>query len=704
MTRLLFTNLGMLVGLGALAVPILIHLLLKRRTRRLRFSTLQFFQKQDEQSSQRRKLRNLLLLAVRLLLLTLLVLAFARPYLPGSQAAGARQQRRLAVFVIDRSASMQAADAGSPRWPRAREAAQKILADLTPDDRAALISCSSHAEVLSGAAPAEVVTRLLKDLQPASGLGSLGDGLQLAKKVVYAAGSHLVPTIYVVSDLQRNTCGNLAACPLPPTLEVRPVPSGDVLAPNLAVAALQLDNRETDRPHALLANYASDETKTVRLKVALDEKELFTRTIPLSTGAVTRFDLALPSLSPGWHSGALSLQSGDSLALDDVRYAAFFVPQPVRTLVVETRASRRVFEEESFFVTSALDPTLGTTNAGSSRFVMDKVSPAELVQKLSSRAEPPTHDLVILPGLREVPAGLARALAGFVEAGGGLLLFLGPDVSASRYNDEFRELLPARLGHSERNTAESFDLKWHLEECDLGSPMFSVFRRPNSGNLALPEFTGRFSLATNQDASVTATFADGVPIVAGKTLGRGRVVLVNTSADTAWTDWPKHKTYVPWLHSACFQLAARTASEPARGGVLLVAADALDIPLGVGARGQSFRVVRLGGKEITVTAGQDGSLRGVDGSLPGIYSVRDRAGQELQRLAVNPPAEESDLAGLTPAEFQRQLVRTEEPPPATLAAGLLGLQDPQNELWRFLLLAVLGLLFGEVLLANRTHA
>ena len=43
MTRLLFTNLTMLAGLGALAVPILIHLLLRRKKRRLRFSTLQFF-------------------------------------------------------------------------------------------------------------------------------------------------------------------------------------------------------------------------------------------------------------------------------------------------------------------------------------------------------------------------------------------------------------------------------------------------------------------------------------------------------------------------------------------------------------------------------------------------------------------------------------------------------------------------------------
>src|SRR5437762_7807890 len=121
----LFTNIAMLAGLAGLAVPVLIHLLLKRKKQRLRFSTLRFFLRQDEQSSQRRKLRNLLLLAVRLLLLATLVLAFARPYLPENTPSAARQKKRLAVLVLDRSASMQASDGGALRWTLAKDAIQK---------------------------------------------------------------------------------------------------------------------------------------------------------------------------------------------------------------------------------------------------------------------------------------------------------------------------------------------------------------------------------------------------------------------------------------------------------------------------------------------------------------------------------------------------------------------------------------------------
>ncbi len=704
MTRLLFTNLTMLVGLGALAIPILIHLLLRQRKRRLRFSTLRFFDRQDEQSTQRRKLRNLLLLAMRLLLLALLVLAFARPFFPTGQAAGSSQQRRLAVLVVDRTASLQASDGASPRWPRLREAVRRILAGLGPEDRAALISCGTRCDLLCGTAPPEVATRLFEPLQPGCGAASLGEGLGLAKQVVASAGGGYVPTVYVVSDLQASSCRNLSAFPLPAQLEVRPVPIGDVLAPNLAVASLAIETQGPEQPHTIIANFAAEDTKTVKLTLTIDEKEILARPVTLATTGVTRVDLTLPRLQPGWHSGTVRLEGADSLALDNARYDAFFIPQPVRALVVETRPGKRIFEEESYFVTRALDPMQGTTNAGFARFELVKVSAEVLARQLAPRKDESAIDLVILPGLKEIPSGLARSLAAFVEAGGGLLLFVGDDVNPSRYNTEFRDLLPAQLGHVERNNSDTPDQRWHLEEYDLFSPVFSVFRRPNSGNLALPEFTRRFTLITNQGVTVPARFGDDTLAIATRALGRGRVALVNTSADTAWTDWPKHRTFVPWLHSLCHWLAPRASAEPARTASHLSATDDADIALGGPAGRQSFRVVRPGKAETNAVADASGRLRNLDFGQPGIYSIRDRAGVEVQRVAVNVPGEESDLTALTPAEFQRQLTRLPEAQRDTLAAGLFGDKDGQKELWRFFLLAVLVLLFAEVFVANRSYA
>jgi hypothetical protein len=703
MTRLLFTNLTMLAGLGALAVPVLIHLLLRQRKRRLRFSTLRFFEKHDEQSSQRRKLRNMLLLATRLLLLTLLVLAFARPFLTGGQGAGPRRPHRLAVLVVDRTASVQAVDSGGPRWPRVREALRKILADLTPDDRAALVGCGTRCEVLSGAAPPEMIERLLGDLQPTAGGAGLGEGLQLAKQVVSSAGERFLPTIYVASDLQVNACRDLSICPLPAALEVQAVRVGDVLTPNVAVAGLSLDSRGPERPHAILAQFGEEEAKQVKLTLAIDDKEIFARAIGLATGGLTRIELALPPLSPGWHSGVVRVYAGDALPLDDARYEAFFVPQPIRTLMVETRPKQRHFEQEGYFVSSALDPLRGATNAGFSAFDVSSVGVEELTARLSSRADSLAADWVILPGLKEIPAALGRTLRSFVEGGGGLLLFLGDDVSATRYNTEFREILPAPLGHIERSEGQEEE-KWRLEEYDLFSPMFRVFRHPNSGNLLLVEFSRRMTLGTNEGMVVPARFGDGTPAIVTRNVGRGRVALVNTSADRAWTDWPRHKTFVPWLHSMGYLLTQRAGAEPGRAAAHLLAADDADVALGTAARSQTLRFCPPGKPALPVTADASGRVRNLDCSTPGVYSLREQGGRELQRVAVNVPGEESDLSALGPAAFDRQLARIPEPRPDTLLAGLFGEQESQNELWRLLLLSVLALLFVEVFLANRSYA
>src|SRR6476469_4743894 len=100
MQGLLFSNAALLGGLAALAIPIVVHLLLKQKARRQKFSTIQFFRKPDARSTRRKKVQNWLLLAARLLLLALLVTAFARPYLPKISLA-ADQTRHQALFVLD---------------------------------------------------------------------------------------------------------------------------------------------------------------------------------------------------------------------------------------------------------------------------------------------------------------------------------------------------------------------------------------------------------------------------------------------------------------------------------------------------------------------------------------------------------------------------------------------------------------------------
>lgn len=705
MWRLLFTNGAMLAGLAALAIPVLIHLLLRRRRQRLRFSTLQFFQRQDEQSSQRRKLRNLLLLAVRLLLLALLVLAFARPFLPRSESAAAARPARQVVFVVDRSLSLRALAGGAPRWERLKARLRQALGELAEGDQAALVSCAAHSEVVCPPGPPAAALRALNQLEPTTGVSDLGEGMRAALKLLAGSAPNALPSICVASDLQVGACKNLAAQSVPREVAVQVLNVGDLITPNLAVTELRLGGAGPDKPHVILANFSDEEEKPAKITLTLDGKEILTQSLVVKTGALERVELALPTLAAGWHQAELKLEAEDALAADNTRWETFFVPPSVRVWVAETRVGKRIFEEESYFILSALDPAAGDTNGPRSGFNAEKVAPEALVKKLAPTSTNAACDVVILPGLKSIPPGLAGALAEFARRGGGVLLYLGDDVDPGVYNRELRDLLPATLGHLERNTAESFALKWHLDDYDLNAPMFAAFRAPESGNLWLAEFHRRFTLTPASEAAlVSARFDDGVPVMVSQALGRGRIVLANTSVDTRWTDWPKHKTFVPWLHQTCRQLGQAAGNMTAKPAARLVVAEDAEVDLGVPARQKSVRVRAPGGQTREMTADAGGRLTQVNVNTPGIYTIQDRDGRELQRLVVNLPAEESDLTALKAVEFPQRLTRVEEPLHSKADAGLFGANQQQKELWRLLLLAALGLMLGEVLIANRTFA
>ena len=696
----LFTNAFLLAALAGLGIPVVIHLLLKRKSQRLRFSTVRFFVQQDEQASSRRKLRNLLLLALRLLILALIVFAFARPYLPLSTAAAGGQQRRQVVLVLDRSLSLQATDTGGARWTKARQTARDLLAKLSPEDRAALVTCATKATVTSGFSQPSVVAQHLGNLTSANGAADLAEGLREAARLIALGDPQVLSSIVVISDLQRSGIGSPNTAALPVGLEVRVLPVGDLTAPNVAVAELNLEPADGVAPHAVIVDYGDQDLPALEAELLVDGKPVLTRMLALKAGATTNLDLSLPRLKPGWHSAEFRIRPGDSLAADDARFQTVFVPEPIRVLLVEGRPRTRSFEEQTFFVAAALDPAFGTTNASVSPFSLQKIGPDTLVNGLAAKPGGTRPAVVVLPALKSLSSEAKRALTEFVQSGGGLLLFVGDAHSANGFNSDFSGLTPASLKTIETVDAES---AWHIGDHDSASPLFAPFRQANSGNLSLPQFTGRFTVGTSEKGAVSARFEDGVPLIIGGGIGQGRVLLVNTSADTTWNDWPKHKTFVPWLQQAVQFLTGQSAATQSRAGENVEAGSEEQLELGAGAKNAAFRLVAPGGQNSAVTADAQGRLD-LKAMGPGVWSLRDSTDRELRRFSVNVPASEADLAALRPGEFQQQLVRDVAPSSAGLTENLFGPTHNQREFWRILLLSALALLFIETLFSNRSFA
>src|SRR4051794_511621 len=98
-----FVQFGMLGALGALAIPVIIHLMFRQRARPIDLGTLQFLKVVLRDNARKRRLRRYLLLALRLACIALLAFLFARPYLLAVEPI---EGDRLLVVLLDRSASM----------------------------------------------------------------------------------------------------------------------------------------------------------------------------------------------------------------------------------------------------------------------------------------------------------------------------------------------------------------------------------------------------------------------------------------------------------------------------------------------------------------------------------------------------------------------------------------------------------------------
>src|SRR5262245_32495126 len=135
-----FQNLILLFGLAAIAIPLLVHLLNRRRYDVVDWGAMQFLE-MSQTTRRRMMLEEILLMLLRMSVIAVFVLALAAPVASGPWLGVlADRPPRDVVLVIDGSASM-GADHGSGRTPHdaARELALKLLVDLGADDRVALV-------------------------------------------------------------------------------------------------------------------------------------------------------------------------------------------------------------------------------------------------------------------------------------------------------------------------------------------------------------------------------------------------------------------------------------------------------------------------------------------------------------------------------------------------------------------------------------
>ena len=323
-----------LLGLAALAVPVLIHLTQRERTTVVEFPSLMFLRKIPYESVKRRRLRDLLLLALRAAALALIIAAFARPFLRGSELVASGGGAREVVVLLDRSYSMGAADT----WARAQQAARQAVQSLTGLDRVSLVLFDSSTElVLRSSADVSRVVAEIDRAQPSAGATRYAPALKVASSVL-AESSLPRKEAVLVSDFQRVGWQPDEAFRLPAGSAFTPVALEPQAGVNLAVTPISVQRvREGTQDRVVITggvmNRADTEAANVRLDLEVDGRVVQSQ--PVTVAAASSASVAFPpqSLPPAGLRVVTRLPA-DALAADNAFHAVLAPPAAVTVLLV----------------------------------------------------------------------------------------------------------------------------------------------------------------------------------------------------------------------------------------------------------------------------------------------------------------------------------------------------------------------------------
>lgn len=647
---------GFLAAGLAVGLPILIHLLLRQKTRVVPIGSVRFLQQVVREHRRRRRLKQWLLLALRVLAVLLLAMLFARPYWNESFRRGMETE---VVLLLDASASMGALDAsGTAALANAKSAAREEIKLL--DDNAII-----HVALCDAASVREIPAQELPAAETSAAATDYGLALSWATDVL-GASRRSNRKIVLLTDLQASGLPKARMENLADGTEFRVQDVGEALRRNVAIASAEAVQTEI-RPqsHAtlrvVLRNHGPFAAKKVPLACSVtgpSGKITATKAVDIGGQSSAVVELPLDVRLDGLYQGEVTITSDDALAIDNRRFVAFEARHPDRVLLVDGQEGRAIYTSETYFLETAL--RLQTEEASGR---LRSFEPERIVWEAGTGF--PRLDgyrAIVLANVRRLSAADGERLQAFVESGGSLLLFAGDQTTRESLAPLAKlGLLPGELA------AAPVEGKLRIDEWDAKHPALACFADPQQGDMRRVEFHKLLPLAKLSDNAHSLWQAGGNHVAAELSVGKGRVLYVGCTADRDWTELPRTRMYVPLVRQL---LAYLTDQLAARALVTMRLATKPDDKIGI---------------------------------LP------DKTpGHEGRWLVTNLDPRESALDRVTPEELLDSLgiASAGKDDPARQAALALAMPADAlraEEIWTAVVWMLLLVLAAEMLLAGRVH-
>ncbi len=524
-----FVNISLLAGTALIAVPIILHLIMRRKPMLLEFPALRFVQKRHDANQRRLRLRHLLLLLLRTAAIALLAFALARPSMQFGGALGHQEAPVAAALLFDAAPHMDYRHQNQTRLQAAKDLGLWLLSQLPNESEIAVLDTrlGAGAFQVDRSAARHNIERLeiVPNSQPLT--SAMEEALRLLKQSTLARKE-----IYIFSDLSRSAWPLGRAAQLQERLKELPgtgiyvidVGLSDPVNYGLGEVRLSsevLSHRSPLSVETELSSLGGAGEKAVELYLldaAGNPQKRSVESRTLKPGEAQQVEFRLGALEIGPLQGFLQIVGQDGLAADDTRFFSAEIKPPWRILI----AAPQPADSYALFLTEALAPAV-FRKRGQARFDCEIVD----LQDMSKRNLADFAVVCLLDPTPLEPAAWQK-LTDYVADGHGVAIFLGRNARPldSFNSPQAQELLPGKLERQARRP----DGDLHLSPGDLHHPILAAFQS-QSGSIPwemFPVFRYWELDQLHPGAGVVLPFSDGRPAVLERPLGSGRVLTMTT--------------------------------------------------------------------------------------------------------------------------------------------------------------------------------
>ena len=586
-----FLNPWMLLGGLAIASPILIHLLNKRRFKIVDWAAMDFLFEAEKKNKRRVQLENLILLLLRCLAMLLVAFMLARPFFPSGLLGSFAQTRQIErIIVIDDSLSQRVLKDSIPALDEAKESVKKLLegfaASNETEDWVSIWLSSDPSQRLIDYKPLTESTlpeilQVVEQIDCSDRVADYSNSLGELDRYLDGQRENVGRAVYVYSDLRQRDWKPLAnqdAEAAPKSIVARIgensvgtfiVDTGSELDQNLAITDIRPDGLlVSDKSVSFLVdvtNFGSKTVTNVNVLFQVNDSQADYETIPSlgpgkTTTLVYNYFFNRPAVTNLLEDDSqesnvrnfriraeIDRQSlGEDLAQDQLiedssRFYAARILEGIPVLLVDGDPSTISERSETHYLQSLDVPGTGLS--------MTKVTVSEL--ESVSLAD---FQIIFLANVDEASADRIKELTQWVEEGGSLVFMPGNRVRAGTFNDAFyREgtgLSPLRLDSIAGDPTFS---RWvNFEASGQVHPALKVILESDATSLGKIVVFSWWTSTIDEDqvgktldVPLKLTDKDNSVAMVDKAVGDGRVIVFTIPSDGDWTLWPSSPTYAP---------------------------------------------------------------------------------------------------------------------------------------------------------------